>query len=40
MLSDMAAEEIAAATEKVMAIVPDKGKNIAHAASEEKDFDL
>jgi hypothetical protein len=40
MFSDMAAEEIAAAAEKVMATVPDKGKKIAHAASEEKDFDL
>jgi hypothetical protein len=34
MLSDMAAEETAAAAEKVMAIVPDKGKKIANAASE------
>jgi hypothetical protein len=32
-LSDMAAE-------KVMAIVPDKGKKIVDAASEERDFDL
>ena len=39
-LSDMAAEETAAAAEEVMAIVPDKGKNIADAASEERDFDL
>jgi hypothetical protein len=40
MLSNMAAEETAAAVEKVMAIVPDKGKKIADATSEEKDFDL
>jgi hypothetical protein len=40
MLSDMAAEETAAAAEKVMATVPNKGKKIANAASEEKDFDL
>jgi hypothetical protein len=38
--SDMAAEETSAAAEDVMAIVPDKGKNIADAASEERDFDL
>jgi hypothetical protein len=36
----MAAEETAAAAEKVMATVSDKGKKIADAASEEKDFDL
>jgi hypothetical protein len=36
----MPTEEIAAATEQVMASVPDKGKKIADAASEEKDFDL
>jgi hypothetical protein len=40
MLLDMVAEETAAAPEKVMATVPDKGKKIADAASEEKDFDL
>jgi hypothetical protein len=40
LLSDMAAEETAAATEKVMAAVPDKGKKIADAASKERDFDL
>jgi hypothetical protein len=40
LLSDTAAEETAAAVEKVMAAVPDKGKKIADAASEEKDFDL
>jgi hypothetical protein len=39
-LSDMAAEETAAATEKVMATMSDKGKKIADAASEESDFDL
>ena len=36
----MAAEETVAAAEKVMATVPDKGKKIADAASEEKDFNL
>jgi hypothetical protein len=40
LLSDMAAEETAAAAEMVMATVPDKGKKIADATSEEKDFDL
>jgi hypothetical protein len=40
LLSDMAAKETAAAAEKVMAEVPDKGKKIADAASEERDFDL
>jgi hypothetical protein len=40
LLSDMAAEETVAAAEKVMATVPDKGKKIVDAASEEKDFDL
>jgi hypothetical protein len=40
MLSEMAAEETVVAVENVMAIVPDKGKKIANAASEEKDFDL
>jgi hypothetical protein len=40
MLSDMAAKETVAAEEKVMATVPDKGKKIFDAASEEKDFDL
>jgi hypothetical protein len=40
LLSDMAAEETAAVVEKVMVIVPDKGKKIANAASEERDFDL
>ena len=34
MLSDMAIEETAAATEKVMATVPDKGKKIADAVLE------
>jgi hypothetical protein len=38
-LSDMAAEEAAAATKKVMAIVPDEGKKIIDAA-EKRDFDL
>jgi hypothetical protein len=36
----MAAEETAAAAEKVMAAVPNKGKKIADAALEERDFDL
>jgi hypothetical protein len=36
----MDAKETAAAAEKVMAIVPDKGKKIADATSEESDFDL
>jgi hypothetical protein len=40
MLSDMAAEETAATAKKVMAIVHGKGKKIADAASEERDFDL
>src|SRR5688572_16877254 len=40
LLSDMDAEETAAAAEKVMAAVPDKGKKIADAASKERDFDL
>jgi hypothetical protein len=40
MLSDMAAEETVATVEKVMAIVPDKGKKIFDAASEGNDFDL
>jgi hypothetical protein len=39
-LSDMAVEETAAAAEKVKATVPDKGKNIADAASKESDIDL
>jgi hypothetical protein len=38
--SDMAVEETVVAAEKVMAAVPDKGKNIADAASEERDFNL
>ena len=40
LLLSMPSEETAAAAEKVMAPVPDKGKKIADAASEEKDFDL
>jgi hypothetical protein len=40
LLLSMPTEEIAVAAEKVMALVPDKGKKIADAASEEKDFDL
>jgi heat shock protein HslJ len=40
MLSDMAAEETAAAAEKAMATVSGKGKKIVDAASEEMDFYL
>jgi hypothetical protein len=40
LLSNMVAEELAATAEKAMAAVPDKGKKIADAAIEEKDFDL
>jgi hypothetical protein len=40
MLSDMAAEETAAAAEKAIATVSGKGKKIVDAASEEMDFDL
>jgi hypothetical protein len=40
LLLDMAAEEIAATVEEVMATVPDKGKKIVDAALEEKDFNL
>jgi hypothetical protein len=36
----MPTEETTAATEKVMAPVPNKGKKIADVASEEKDFNL
>jgi hypothetical protein len=39
-LSDMATEETTATAEKVMVVVPDKGKKVADVASEEKDFDL
>jgi hypothetical protein len=38
--SDMAAKETVVAAEKVMVAVPDKGKKIADAASEERDFNL
>jgi hypothetical protein len=40
LLLDMAAEETAAAAEKVMAVVPNKGKTITDASSEERDFHL
>jgi hypothetical protein len=40
LLLDMAVEETAAAVEEVMATVPDKGKKIVDAASEEKEFNL
>jgi hypothetical protein len=38
MLLDIATEETAAATEEVMATVPEKGKEIVEAASKEKGF--
>jgi hypothetical protein len=40
LLLNMAAEETAVAAEEVMATVPEKGKKVADAASEERDFDL
>jgi hypothetical protein len=40
LLLNMAAEETTTTTEEVMATVPDKGKKIADAASEGKDFNL
>jgi hypothetical protein len=40
LLSDMATEETARAAKKVMAAVPDKGKKIADATLEKRDFDL
>jgi hypothetical protein len=40
MILGMPTEETSAATEQVMALVPDKGKGIPEASSEEKDFDL
>jgi hypothetical protein len=39
-LLDLAAEEIAAAIEEVLAIVPEKGKEIAEDTSEEKGFNF
>ena len=39
-LLDMAAEETAAATEEVMAAVPEKGKGISEDTSEEKGFNF
>ena len=36
----MPTEELAGAAEKVMSLVPDKGKKIVDAASKGKDFDL
>jgi hypothetical protein len=39
-LLDMAVEETAAATEEVMAVVPEKGKGIVEDTSEEKSFNL
>jgi hypothetical protein len=40
LLLNMAAEEIAVATKEIMATIPEKGKKIADAASEEKGFNL
>jgi hypothetical protein len=40
LLLDMTTEETVAAAEQVMALVPDKGKKIVDAASEEKYFEL
>jgi hypothetical protein len=40
MILGMPTEETSIATEQVMALVPDKGKGIIEAASEEKGFDL
>jgi hypothetical protein len=40
LLLGMPREETVAAIEKVMALVPDKGKKIVDVSSEEKDFDL
>jgi hypothetical protein len=40
LILDMPTKETVAAIEQVMAPVPDKGKKIANAASEEKDFEL
>jgi hypothetical protein len=40
LLLDMAVEETAVAPDEVTTTVPDKGKKIADAASEEQDFDL
>jgi hypothetical protein len=40
LLSGMPTEETVVAAERVMAPVPDKGKKIVDATSEEKDFDL
>jgi hypothetical protein len=40
MLLDIAAEETVAATEEVMAAVPEKGKEITEGTSEEKGFNF
>jgi hypothetical protein len=40
LLLDMHTKETIAVAEQVMALVPDKGKKIADATSEEKDFEL
>jgi hypothetical protein len=40
LISNMVAEEIVVTAEENMAAVPDKGKEVVDASSEEKDFDL
>jgi hypothetical protein len=40
LISDMVAEETVATVEENMAAVPDKGKEVVDASSEEKGFDL
>jgi uncharacterized protein YkwD len=40
LISDMVTEEIVVTVEENMAAVPDKGKEVVDASSEEKDFDL
>ena len=40
LISDMVTKETVATAEENMAAVPDKGKEVVDASSEEKDFDL
>jgi hypothetical protein len=40
LISDMVVEEIVVTAEENVAAVPDKGKEVVDASSEEKDFDL
>jgi hypothetical protein len=40
LILDMVAEETFVTAEENMAAVPDKGKEVVDASSEEKDFDL